>query len=63
MLALGDELMSKPRALVLDESSLGLAPPFTREIFLQIIARHKEMGVGILLVEQNAWLALQISDT
>ena len=61
MLALGRALMSRPRLLLLDEPSLGLAPLVVREIF-QVIARLRERGVSILLVEQNARAALQIAD-
>jgi branched-chain amino acid transport system ATP-binding protein len=61
MLALGRALMSRPRLLLLDEPSLGLAPIVVREIF-QVIARLRERGVSILLVEQNARAALQIAD-
>jgi len=61
MLALGRALMAKPRLLMLDEPSLGLAPLVVREIF-SIIAALKAAGVSILLVEQNARAALQVSD-
>jgi branched-chain amino acid transport system ATP-binding protein len=61
MLALGRALMSRPRLLLLDEPSLGLAPLVVREIF-QVISRLRERGVSILLVEQNARAALQIAD-
>lgn len=61
MLALGRALMSRPRLLMLDEPSLGLAPRIVREIFL-IIARLRRSGVSILLVEQNARAALQVAD-
>ena len=61
MLALGRALMAKPRLLMLDEPSLGLAPLIVREIFA-IIADLKAAGVSILLVEQNARAALQVSD-
>jgi branched-chain amino acid transport system ATP-binding protein len=61
MLALGRALMSRPRLLLLDEPSLGLAPRVVREIF-QVIARLRERGVSILLVEQNARAALQLAD-
>ena len=61
MLAVGRALMAKPRLLMLDEPSLGLAPLIVREIF-QIISRLKESGVSILLVEQNARAALQVAD-
>jgi len=58
MLALGRALMAKPKLLMLDEPSLGLAPLITREIF-KIIASLHETGVSILLVEQNARAALE----
>jgi branched-chain amino acid transport system ATP-binding protein len=61
MLALGRALMSRPKLLMLDEPSLGLAPIVVREIFL-IIAGLRQAGVSILLVEQNARAALQTAD-
>jgi branched-chain amino acid transport system ATP-binding protein len=61
MLALGRALMSKPRLLLLDEPSLGLAPLIVREVF-RIIASLRELGVSILLVEQNARAALETAD-
>ncbi|HET7825949.1 MAG TPA: ABC transporter ATP-binding protein [Anaeromyxobacter sp.] len=61
MLALGRALMSRPRLLLLDEPSLGLAPIVVREIF-QVIVDLRRRGASILLVEQNARAALQISD-
>ena len=61
MLAVGRALMAKPKLLLLDEPSLGLAPLVVREIF-RVIADLKRTGVGILLVEQNARAALQIAD-
>jgi branched-chain amino acid transport system ATP-binding protein len=61
MLALGRALVSKPRLLMLDEPSLGLAPLIVREVF-RIIASLRELGVSILLVEQNARAALQTAD-
>ena len=62
MLALGRALMSKPRLLMLDEPSLGLAPLIVREIFHTIQALQAS-GVSILLIEQNARAALQVADT
>ncbi len=61
MLALGRALMGKPKLLMLDEPSLGLAPLIVREIFL-IIEKLRQKGVSILLVEQNARAALQLAD-
>ena len=61
MLAVGRALMAKPKLLMLDEPSLGLAPLIVREIF-HIVAELKQTGVAILLVEQNARAALQIAD-
>ena len=61
MLALGRALMSRPRLLMLDEPSLGLAPLIVRDIF-RVIASLRETGVSILVVEQNARAALQVSD-
>jgi ABC-type proline/glycine betaine transport system ATPase subunit len=61
MLAMGRALMAKPKLLMLDEPSLGLAPLIIKEIF-RIIAELKQTGVAILLVEQNARAALQVAD-
>ncbi|MEP6656403.1 MAG: ABC transporter ATP-binding protein [Betaproteobacteria bacterium] len=61
MLAMGRALMGRPRLLMLDEPSLGLAPLIVREIF-SIIAALRATGVSILLIEQNARAALQVSD-
>ena len=61
MLAMGRALMGKPRLLMLDEPSLGLAPLIVRDIF-EIIVGLKQTGVSILLVEQNARAALQVAD-
>ncbi len=61
MLALGRALMAKPRLLMLDEPSLGLAPLIVREVF-RIISSLRELGVSILLVEQNARAALETAD-
>lgn len=61
MLALGRALMSKPRLLMLDEPSLGLAPLITSQIF-KIIAELRDGGVSVILVEQNARAALAVAD-
>jgi branched-chain amino acid transport system ATP-binding protein len=61
MLTLGRALMSKPRLLLLDEPSLGLAPLIIREVF-RIISSLRDLGVSILLVEQNARAALETAD-
>ena len=62
MLAIGRGLMSRPRLLLLDEPSLGLAPMLVEEIF-EILKRLKDdEGVTLLLVEQNAIMALSIAD-
>jgi len=61
MLAVGRALMAQPKILMLDEPSLGLAPLIVREIF-RVIGDLRQTGVAILLVEQNARAALQVSD-
>ncbi|MBC5766280.1 ABC transporter ATP-binding protein [Ramlibacter albus] len=61
MLAIGRALMSRPKLLMLDEPSLGLAPLVVKEVF-DIIQRLRAQGVSILLVEQNARAALEVAD-
>lgn len=61
MLAVGRAMMGKPRLLLLDEPSLGLAPLVINEIF-EMIQRIRKMGTTILLVEQNARVALKNSN-
>ena len=61
MLAIGRALMSRPKLLLLDEPSLGLAPLVIREIF-RVISELRTSGTSILIVEQNATIALKISD-
>ncbi len=61
MLAMGRALMSQPRLLLLDEPSMGLAPIFIKEIF-NIIEEINKQGTTILLIEQNAKMALSIAD-
>jgi branched-chain amino acid transport system ATP-binding protein len=61
MVAVGRALMGKPRLLMLDEPSLGLAPQVVDTIFDAIIALNRDAGLTVLLVEQNAQLALQVA--
>lgn len=61
MLAIGRALMSKPKCLMLDEPSLGIAPILVQTIFEKIVEINRELGLTILLVEQNANLALEVS--
>jgi len=61
MLALGRALMSRPKLLLLDEPSLGLAPLLIREVF-RVISKIHEEGTTILLIEQNAMAALNVAD-
>jgi len=61
MLALGRALMGRPKMLLMDEPSMGLAPMMVKEVFTEI-RKMKDMGVTVLIVEQNAAAALQIAD-
>jgi branched-chain amino acid transport system ATP-binding protein len=62
MLAIGRGLMSRPKVMLLDEPSLGLAPMLVEEIFEIVQRLNREEGVTVLLVEQNATMALTIAD-
>lgn len=62
MLAIGRAIMARPKLMMLDEPSLGLAPLLVQEIFAIIVRINKEQGTTILLVEQNARLALDIAN-
>jgi branched-chain amino acid transport system ATP-binding protein len=61
MLAIGRALMGRPRCLMLDEPSLGIAPLLVETIFARLVDLNKERGMTMLLVEQNASLALKVS--
>jgi len=62
MLAISRALMARPRLVLMDEPSLGLAPKLVKDIFDIIVRINRERGVTILLVEQNANMALQVAD-
>ena len=62
MLAVGRALMARPKLIMMDEPSLGLAPLVVRDIF-EIIRQINHQGVSILLIEQNANMALQVADS
>ena len=62
MLAIGRALVAEPKLLLLDEPSLGLAPQITEEIFDFLEKLNREQGVTMLIVEQNAMLALELAD-
>ena len=61
MLAIGRALMGRPTCLMLDEPSLGIAPLLVKTIFEKIVQVNRELGLTVLLVEQNAHLALEVS--
>ena len=62
MLAMGRALLTRPKLLLLDEPSMGLAPLVVQEIFRVLLQLREERGVTILLVEQNAKAALRLAD-
>jgi branched-chain amino acid transport system ATP-binding protein len=62
MLAISRALMARPRLMLLDEPSLGLSPKLVKDIFEIVVRINRERGVTILLVEQNANMALQTAD-
>jgi branched-chain amino acid transport system ATP-binding protein len=61
MLAIGRGYMSRPRVMLLDEPSLGLSPALVKSIFEVILRLNQERGISVLLVEQNAVVALEAS--
>jgi branched-chain amino acid transport system ATP-binding protein len=61
MLSIGRALLLNPRLLILDEPSQGLAPLIVREVF-QIVAKMRDEGISVLLVEQNARMSLEVAD-
>jgi branched-chain amino acid transport system ATP-binding protein len=63
MLAVGRALMTRPRLLLLDEPSFGLAPRVVRDLFAIFRQLNQDEGISLLLVEQNAALALSIADS
>jgi branched-chain amino acid transport system ATP-binding protein len=62
MLAIGRALMAKPRLILMDEPSMGLSPLLVREVFGIIRRLNRDLGISILLVEQNANMALRAAD-
>ena len=62
MLAIGRALMGRPRCLMLDEPSLGIAPILVETIFARLVELNQKRGLTLLLVEQNASLALKVSN-
>jgi branched-chain amino acid transport system ATP-binding protein len=62
MLSISRALMARPKLMLLDEPSLGLSPLLTREIFEIVVRINRERGTTILLVEQNANVALRVAD-
>jgi branched-chain amino acid transport system ATP-binding protein len=62
MLAIGRALMARPKLILMDEPSMGLSPMLVEEVFSIIRRLNKDLGVTILLVEQNAKVALKVAD-
>ena len=62
MLAIGRALLARPKMLLLDEPSLGIAPILVQQIFKAIVEINRTDGLTILLVEQNAYQALKIAN-
>src|SRR5205807_6896487 len=62
MLAIGRALMARPKLILMDEPSMGLSPVLVNEVFAIIRALNRDLGVTILLVEQNAHMALKTAD-
>ncbi|MGJ8527418.1 ABC transporter ATP-binding protein [Maritalea sp.] len=62
MLAIGRALMAKPKLILMDEPSMGLSPLLVKEVFRIIRRLNRELGISILLVEQNANMALRVAD-
>ncbi len=62
MLAIGRALMAKPKLILMDEPSMGLSPLLVKEVFGIIKRLNRELGISILLVEQNANMALHVAD-
>ena len=62
MLAIGRAMMGRPRMMLLDEPSMGLAPMLVQEVFAIIERLNRELGITMLLVEQNAHMALKVAD-
>jgi branched-chain amino acid transport system ATP-binding protein len=62
MLAIGRAMMARPKMMLLDEPSMGLAPLLVQEVFAIVEKLNRELGITVLLVEQNANMALKVAD-